>query len=128
MTHHTTMVAGMATVAAAAVNPDPWAILWGVAFGIVANYGAEWLSRVWTVHGHGFVDPPASIILVASALIWVLRQVNAFADRFVIPSAIVVLGVSYAGYVAWADRNVVDHERSVMEEQGLDRIDPEPLG
>lgn len=127
VTHHTTMVAGLATVAAYAVNPSPMAILWGISFGIVGNYGAEWLSKTWTIHGHGFVDPPASVIFFATVLVWILKQFNAFQDQVIIPSAIILVGIAYALYVATKDKDLVEEEQSVMEEQGLDRIEPQPI-
>lgn len=119
---------GYATVAAYSVSHSSMAILWGIAFGVLANYGAEWLSKTITVHGHGFVDPPASMIFVATVLVWLLKQVNAFQDQFLIPSAILLAGIAYAIYVAVADKDLAATvEQSVMEEQGLDKIEPEPI-
>lgn len=89
-----------------------------------ANYGAEWLSKTITVHGRGFVDPPASMIFVATVLVWLLKQVNAFQDQFLIPSAILLAGIAYAIYVAVADKDLAATEEQSADGLRLDLVEP----
>jgi hypothetical protein len=121
VTHHVGMVAGLATVQSYAVTQSSVSILWGVAFGVVAAFGAEFLSRAVNTFGHGFVDPPAMIILVGSVLISVaMASTSVFRDLFVVPVLIVLAAIAYSIYTH------IKH-KAFMDRFGVEPVAPAPV-
>lgn len=96
VTHHMAMVAGLFVVGAYPFNPGPMVILWGVAGSVVSGYLAEYLSRVFTVYGHGFVDPPSMAIFCGTVIVWALSLVGAMANPFIIPGLVLLASVVHS--------------------------------
>ena len=69
--HHIGLVAGYAAkMAYLGGGSDESCILWGLAFGIVAAYTGDWLGKLFTAYGEGYVDPPSMVITVWSLILF----------------------------------------------------------
>ena len=101
--HHIGLCAAYAAHMAYDAGAQDSAILWGLAFGILAAYAGDWLAKVFTVNGEGFVDPPSMAIAVLAIFplgIFPAIGINNPANPFyyVVPVIIIVALVAYAVY------------------------------
>lgn len=71
VTHHITLIAGVAAVAFLPIVGGNMvvALVIGAVFGMVSAWVAEFFSRFWHIHGDTHVDPPASAIWLMTLLV-----------------------------------------------------------
>lgn len=95
VTHHITIGAGYAVMASGGN------LMWGIAFGVIGGYAAEFFARVMLVYGDTHIDPPAASVAFTSLLsLGILPVLNIYTmDAYVIPSIIIVASIIY-GYIS----------------------------
>lgn len=95
--HHIGLVAGYATkMAYLGGGADESCIFWGIAFGLVAAYAGDWLGKLFTAYGEGYVDPPSMAITFWSVfLLWLLPEAGFTNPEspfyYIIPVAVFVI-------------------------------------
>lgn len=70
VTHHITLVAGLAAVTFLPLVGHSWAaLLIGAAAGALSAWCAEIFSRLWLAHGDTHIDPPAAAVWPATTIV-----------------------------------------------------------
>lgn len=100
--HHIGLVAGYAAkMAYLGGGADESCILWGIAFGLAGAYAGDWLGKLFTAYGEGYVDPPSmSITFWSVFLLWLFPAAGFMNPEnplyYIIPVAVIVILVSVA--------------------------------
>lgn len=95
--HHIGLVSGYAAkMAFLGGGTDGSCVLWGIAFGLAAAYTGDWLAKLFTVYGEGYVDPPSMSITFWSVFLLWLFPTAGFTDftsimYWIVPSAVLVI-------------------------------------
>ncbi|MCV7225119.1 hypothetical protein [Mycolicibacterium komossense] len=70
VTHHITLVAGLAALTFLPLVGHTWlALLIGAAGGVLSAWFAEFFSRLWLAHGDTHIDPPAAAVWPATTIV-----------------------------------------------------------
>jgi hypothetical protein len=72
VSHHITLTAGVAAMASGS-------LLWGAAFGLLAAFVGEYMSRLFLVYGDTHIDPPAVTIALLTSLSLLLAALGVYA-------------------------------------------------
>lgn len=99
--HHIGLCAAYVAKMAYDAGAQDSAILWAVAFGILGAYMADWLAKLCSVNGLGYVDPPSAAIAVLSLFplaIFPALGINNpnGALYYIVPVVIIVVLAAYA--------------------------------
>lgn len=92
VTHHITLLGGLATVLSGS-------IFWGIFFGVVAAFLAEYFSRAFHIYGDTHIDPPAGAIFITTTLVLISNAAGLFTSLGEIGGVIaslVVVGLAVA--------------------------------
>jgi len=97
--HHIGLVAGYAAkMAYLGGGANSSCILWGIAFGLAGAYTADWLGKLFTAYGEGYVDPPSmSITFWSVFLLWLFPAAGfmnpAGGLYYIIPAVVIIVFV-----------------------------------
>lgn len=71
--HHVGLTSCYAAMMAYGAGQSELTVLfWGMAFGIISHFAADWLADLFLVYGDGYVDPPSLSMTVCSLITWIL--------------------------------------------------------
>lgn len=94
--HHIGLCAAYGAKMAYDAGVGESAVLWGIAFGILGAYAADWLAKVFCTNGEGFVDPPSAAIAFVSVLPLAILPAAGLTANYVVPAVIILLLAVYA--------------------------------
>jgi hypothetical protein len=92
VTHHITLLGGVATVISGS-------IIWGLFFGLVAAFVGEYFSRVFQIYGDTHIDPPAGAIFITTTAVLLFNNFGLFAtlgEMGGLVLSLVVIGLAIA--------------------------------
>jgi hypothetical protein len=92
VTHHITLLGGLATVLSGS-------IFWGLFFGIVSAFIGEYFSRAFQIYGDTHIDPPAGAIFITTTLVLISNSLGLFTSLGEIGgvvASLVVIGLAIA--------------------------------
>lgn len=94
-------------------------LLWGMAFGIISHFVADWLADIFLVYGDGYIDPPSLSMTVCSLFTWILFPVLGLYNGtagIVTPVVLLVLTAVLAGVVQMKRNAAIEAEAAVQAE------------
>lgn len=107
--HHIGLVAGYAAkMAFLNGQSSEMCVFWGLAFGLIAVYTGDFLGKLITVYGEGYVDPPSMAIAFWSVfLLWLLPDAGLMLPENPASMIIPIAGIVICGAIAVHDSLII---------------------
>lgn len=102
--HHVGLVSAYAAMTAYAYGASlPVVMLWGISWGILSHFVADWGASLFHVYGNGYVDPPSISMTSCSLFIYIICPAIGLyngAMLTITPIVLLVLLVAMCFYIA----------------------------
>ena len=94
--HHIGLTSSYAAMTAFAYGANEMEVLlWGIAWGAVCHFVADFLADIFLVYGDGYVDPPSMTMMVCSIFIYIIfPAIGLYNGALMIATPVVLIVVS----------------------------------